>query len=53
MATGEATCPICSGDIPLAGDERAGEEVFCAVCGTPCVLRRGEGKEDFEAEEDV
>jgi hypothetical protein len=52
MATGEATCPICNADIPLAGDERAGEEVFCTVCGAPCVLRSGGDDEGLEAEED-
>jgi hypothetical protein len=51
MATDEATCPICSADIPLSGDERAGEEVFCTVCSAPCVLK-GNDDEGFEAEED-
>ena len=34
----DLTCPICCADIPLSGDEKKGEEVFCTFCGAPCKL---------------
>ena len=39
-------------DILLAGDERAGEEVFCTYCGAPCRLTAPAQSEDCEVEED-
>lgn len=50
----EHSCPVCNADLPLAGDERAGDDVYCSYCGAPLVLR---GKpdadlEDLEPEED-
>lgn len=48
----EVTCPICSADVPLAGDEKRGEEVFCTVCGAPLKLADGKDDDSFEAEED-
>jgi hypothetical protein len=45
-------CPICNADLALAGDEDSGEEVFCSVCGAPCVLHGKAGDEDFEVEAD-
>lgn len=50
--TKEVVCPICNADLPLSGDERSGEEVFCTVCGAPCILKGNPGDEEFEAEED-
>ena len=38
MALAQLTCPICDADFPLGGDEKAGEEVFCSYCGSPCKL---------------
>jgi hypothetical protein len=52
MAKSELICPICNADIPLAGDERAGEEVFCAYCSSPCRLTANASSEDCELEED-
>lgn len=51
MAT-EVTCPICSADVPLGGDERKGDEVFCAVCGAPLKLQGNYGDEELDVEED-
>jgi hypothetical protein len=48
----EITCPICNADVPLAGDERRGEEVFCSVCSAPLKLKGDYGDEDLEVEED-
>ena len=35
MAIAELECPTCSADIPLAGDEKKGEELLCLFCGVP------------------
>jgi hypothetical protein len=52
MATSDPTCPVCSADVPLAGDEKAGEEVFCTYCGTPCRLTAPPSSEECSLEED-
>lgn len=52
MSRYETSCPICNADIPLAGDERAGDEVYCSACGAPCKLAGGDDGDDFAAEED-
>lgn len=52
MGKGEVTCPVCSADVPLGGDERAGEELFCGMCGAPLKLKADASAEDAEAEED-
>ena len=52
MATPDPTCPVCSADVPLAGDEKAGDEVFCTYCGVPCRLKAAPSSEDCELEED-
>jgi hypothetical protein len=48
----ELECPTC--DVPLAlhGDEQPGEEVFCATCGAPAILKANEEDEEMHAEED-
>ena len=46
-------CPICRADIPMAGDERVGEDVFCMYCGTASKLTRELDDPDCELEEDV
>ena len=35
MAISELECPTCSADIPLAGDEKKGDELVCLFCGAP------------------
>jgi hypothetical protein len=57
MPPGDPSCPICSADIPLSGDEREGDEIYCTYCGAPCRLLashpRGDDEEArYEAEED-
>jgi len=52
VATRDLSCPVCSADLPLAGDERKGEEVFCTFCGAPCRLTANATSEECEAEED-
>ena len=48
----ELTCPICSADIPLAGDERKGDEVFCMYCSAPFRITKDATESDPELEED-
>jgi predicted amidophosphoribosyltransferase len=50
----ELSCPVCNADLPLAGDERVGDDVYCSYCGAPLVLRGKPGAdfEDMEPEED-
>jgi hypothetical protein len=52
VATVELNCPVCSADVPIAGDEKAGDEVFCTYCGAPCRLTAAPSSEDCELEED-
>jgi hypothetical protein len=53
MALREPSCPICDADLPLSGDEKKGDEVFCGYCGAPCRLTQKTDSEDFEADEDL
>jgi hypothetical protein len=53
VATLELSCPVCNADFPLAGDEVAGEEVFCTYCGVPCRLTAAATSEDCAVEEDL
>ena len=48
----ELTCPVCEADVPLAGDERLGDEVFCTFCGAPCVIVHSKHDEEWDLEED-
>jgi hypothetical protein len=53
MGSPEIECPICMADIPLTGDEKKGDEVFCTYCGAPLKLAgRGEEFDEAELEED-
>jgi hypothetical protein len=49
----ELSCPICNADVPLAGDEKPGEEVFCAYCRAPLTLKGSrDDPSELELEED-
>jgi DNA-directed RNA polymerase subunit RPC12/RpoP len=52
MATRDLSCPVCSADLPLSGDEKAGEEVFCTYCGAPFRLTAPASSEDCSLEEE-
>ena len=52
MATSDPTCPVCSADLLLAGDEQKGDEVYCTYCNAPCRLTASAVSEDCEAEAD-
>ena len=52
MKAGQPSCPVCSAEVLLSGEESAGDEVFCAYCGTPMRLTASPGSEDCDVEED-
>jgi uncharacterized Zn-finger protein len=53
MGIKELTCPICSADFALAGDEKSGEEVFCSYCGAPCRLTGDPDSDYCKLEEEI
>jgi len=59
MRQGEVNCPFCEGDIPLDGDERQGDEVYCSYCNLMLKLKRSRGtfeaveEDDYEGEHDL
>lgn len=49
----DLSCPVCNAYMPLAGDEKPGEEVYCTYCGAPCRLKKArEDPDELELEED-
>jgi uncharacterized Zn-finger protein len=48
----ELECPICSADFPLSGEERKGDEVFCAYCSAPFRMTQDAASTECELEED-
>jgi hypothetical protein len=48
----DLVCPICNADVPLAGDERLGDEVYCTYCGAPCKVVEGDEPDMLDLEED-
>jgi hypothetical protein len=52
MGTRDLSCPICQADLPLDGDEKAGDEVICSYCGAPSRIITGKKDEGLEAEEE-
>jgi predicted amidophosphoribosyltransferase len=49
----ELCCPVCEANVPLSGDERLGDEVFCTFCGAPSVIISAKkSEEDWDIEED-
>ncbi|MGI9590467.1 MAG: lysine biosynthesis protein LysW [Myxococcota bacterium] len=53
MRIRDLSCPVCTADVPLTGDERKGDEVFCTFCGAPCRLAKtSSDDEEWELEED-
>jgi hypothetical protein len=52
MAKRMTCCPYCEAEIPLDGDEREGEEVFCSYCQMRLKLEKIDGElEAIEEEE--
>jgi predicted amidophosphoribosyltransferase len=52
MRRRELSCPVCQADLPLSGEERVGEDVYCPYCGAPCRIVAGDGEDELELEED-
>jgi hypothetical protein len=49
----DLSCPVCNADLPLAGDEGLGDDVYCTYCGAPCKLTKKRGSPDeLDVEED-
>jgi DNA-directed RNA polymerase subunit RPC12/RpoP len=48
----ELECPICEADIPLDGEEKPGDLIFCSYCKVTFKILMKKGKwiltEDFE-----
>jgi hypothetical protein len=52
MQASDPSCPVCMADVPLAGDEKAGEAVFCTYCNAPLRLSTAAKSDNFELDED-
>jgi hypothetical protein len=48
----DLSCPVCSADLPLAGDEKMGDEAYCTYCGAPFRLTANADSESCDVEED-
>ena len=46
------TCPMCDADVPVSGDEKVGESIYCAYCQTPLKLRKIKNTEELYLQED-
>lgn len=47
------TCPMCDAEIPVSGDEKVGESIYCPYCQIPLRLRKRKGTEEVYLEEDL
>jgi uncharacterized Zn finger protein (UPF0148 family) len=47
----DPSCPICDADVPLSGDEKAGEEVYCPYCRAPLHVKGSSEEEEPELED--
>jgi hypothetical protein len=54
VATRDLSCPVCNADLPLAGDERLGDDVYCTYCGAVSILcgKPGSDPSTWQPEED-
>ncbi len=48
----ELSCPICNADVPLSGDEKTGEEVYCSFCRAPLTVKQGKEDDELLLEDD-
>jgi len=53
MARDDLSCPICQADVPLTGDEKRGDEVYCTYCRAPLRIAGGDDADELELEEDL
>jgi len=52
QATKYMTCPMCEAEIPLSGDEKIGEQIFCVYCQMPLKLKKNKETDEPYLEED-
>lgn len=50
-AAADVSCPVCDADVPLAGDEKNGDEVYCAYCRAALTVKLGD-EDEIELEDD-
>lgn len=46
------TCPMCDVDVPMSGEEKVGEQVFCPYCQTPLKIKKNRVDDSLFLEED-
>ena len=51
MAKLETSCPYCEADIPLDGDEKSGDEIYCSYCEMRLKLEQIDGNLEAVEEE--
>jgi hypothetical protein len=53
-ALDELACPVCNSDLPMAGDERLGDELYCTYCSSVSRLtgKPGSDPSTWDVEED-
>ncbi|MBW1973419.1 MAG: hypothetical protein JRI44_11400 [Deltaproteobacteria bacterium] len=44
MEKDEVICPVCDASIPLEGDEKPDDEIYCSYCGMPLRLIKKDGE---------
>jgi uncharacterized Zn-finger protein len=52
MGQRETSCPYCEAEIPLEGDEKKGDEIYCSYCEMKLRLARINGNLEAIEEED-
>ena len=52
MKAQDVSCPICSADIPVSGDEKPGEDIYCTYCGAPFTVVAKDDEGLLELEDD-
>ncbi|MDH4226393.1 MAG: hypothetical protein OEV59_01370 [Deltaproteobacteria bacterium] len=45
-------CPLCECEIPMGGDERVGEEIYCPACESPLKLKKDKETDKLFLQED-
>jgi len=48
---GYLTCPLCDAEVPLSGDEKIGDQVFCTYCQCPLAMKKTKAEEVYLEED--
>ena len=48
----DGSCPVCNADVPMSGDERTGDVVYCTYCEAPLRLAKLNAEQAPELTED-